>query len=109
MCIGMPMTVVSVDGLTALCEGALGPAHIDLALVGPVAAGQAVLVHVGTAVRLLEPDEARAIADAIEAVARAQRGEPFEHLLADLIDKEPELPAHLRVGRHAPQAEGKTP
>lgn len=96
------MIVVSVDGGSALCRGlggdhAVGPCHIDLALIGDIAPGQAILAHVGTAVRVLEMTEAQAIADAIEAVALASRGEPFDHLLADLIGREPELPPHLRA------------
>jgi hydrogenase expression/formation protein HypC len=44
----------------------------------------------------LDALEARQIADALLAVTAAASGQPFEHLLADLIEREPELPAHLR-------------
>jgi hydrogenase expression/formation protein HypC len=96
MCIGAPLEVIEVDGLVALCRGAAGMEHIDLALIGPVHPGGHVLSHLGVAVRWLDAEEARAIADAVQAVTLATAGEPFEHLLADLIDRTPQLPAHLR-------------
>ena len=55
---GVPMRVVVVDdarGL-ALCETADGGAResVEIALVAPVAAGDALLVHAGTALTKLE-------------------------------------------------------
>jgi hydrogenase maturation factor len=56
---GDPMTVVRVDaerGL-ALCSGEDGArASVEIALVEPVAVGQRVLVHAGTAIARLAPD-----------------------------------------------------
>ena len=95
MCVGTPVQLIAVDGLTATGSGAHGIVPIVLALVGPQALGAHVLSHLGTAIRVLEPQEAQAIADAMEAVLCATRGDPFEHLLADLIDRPPSLPPHL--------------
>ena len=64
----------------------------------PPAVGDWLLVHVDVAVKALEAAEAGAIADALAAVTAAAAGEPFEHLLGDLADREPELPPHLRNG-----------
>jgi hydrogenase expression/formation protein HypC len=97
MCIGAPVEVIGVDGLMALCQGSAGLEHIDLALVGPVEAGAHLLTHIGVAIRIIDAAEARAIADALEAVTRAAAGDPFEHLLADLIERTPQLPAHLQA------------
>lgn len=72
--------------------------RINMLLLGDVAPGSFVLVHAGHAVRTLDADEARQISDALRAVHSAASGAPFEHLLADLIDRQPELPAHLRAG-----------
>jgi hydrogenase expression/formation protein HypC len=96
MCIGAPVEVIRVEGLMALCRGASGLEHIDLALVGPVADGEHLLTHLGVAIRIIDAEEARAIANALTAVTRAAAGEPFEHLLADLIERTPQLPAHLQ-------------
>jgi hydrogenase maturation factor len=49
---GLPMTVVAVDDrrVLALCEGADGArASVEIALVEPVATGDRLLVHAGTA------------------------------------------------------------
>jgi hydrogenase maturation factor len=54
---GVPMTVVLVDDARALalCEDEAGQrASVEVALVGPVAAGDALLVHAGTALTRLE-------------------------------------------------------
>jgi hydrogenase maturation factor len=60
---GVAMRVVAVDearGL-ALCAGPGGERQsVEIALVGPVAAGDALLVHAGTALAALDPAEVRA-------------------------------------------------
>jgi hydrogenase expression/formation protein HypC len=60
--------------------------------------GAQVLVHIDSAVRVLDAAEAGQIDDALDGVAAALAGQSFEHLFADLIDREPELPAFLRPG-----------
>jgi hydrogenase expression/formation protein HypC len=96
MCVGIPMTVLSGDEHTALCERRGEVRRVSLMLVGAVPAGTQVLVHIDAAVRVLEAGEARQIDDALDGVAAAMDGRPFEHLFADLIDREPELPDFLR-------------
>ena len=52
---GVPMTVVAVDvqrGL-ALCAGESGRSSVETALVEPVAVGDQLLVHAGTAIAAL--------------------------------------------------------
>lgn len=100
MCVGLPMTVISSDGLTALCERRAERRRVSTALIGEVAVGDQLLVFIDNAVRRLDPDEARRIDDALDGLAAAMEGRPFEHLFADLIDREPELPAHLRAVKH---------
>jgi hydrogenase expression/formation protein HypC len=99
------MRVVACEGLTAMAEpisaapgaDAVPLERIDLALLGPLEPGVCVLTHLGVGVQRLEADEARAIADALMAVRMAERGLPFEHLIADLIEREPQLPPHLQA------------
>lgn len=96
MCVGFPMTVVEGDAFEALCERR-GERHaVSMALVGAQPAGTQVLVHVGTAVRVLNPLEAAQIDDALDAVEKALAGENVDHLFADLVDREPQLPEFLR-------------
>jgi len=101
MCLGIPLQVQSVPSWgIALC-GAAGddgrPVETSL-LEQPPQPGDWLLVHVNVAIRALDTGEAGQISDALLAVTRAAAGESFEHLLADLIDREPQLPAHLRQG-----------
>ena len=108
MCIGTPLQVQSVPSWgVALCK----PANADEVsqrvetslLEHPPRPDDWVLVHANIAIRALEAGEARQIGDALLAVTRAAAGEPFEYLLADLIDREPQLPEHLRPGAQAMQ------
>lgn len=96
MCFGVPMQVQAVDGLNARCVAGDRIEDVSLALVGDVPLGSYVLVYLGSAARKLDPIEAAQITDAIHAIDAASKGQAFEHLLQDLIDREPELPAHLQ-------------
>jgi len=58
---GDPMTVLRVDGDRglALCSGAGGQrATVEIALVAPVAPGDTLLVHAGTAIASLDREPA---------------------------------------------------
>lgn len=96
MCLGFPMTILSGDDAQALCVRKGETQSVSMLLVGAQAPGTRVLVHLGTAMRVLEPEEAQVIDDALDGLAAASRGESFEHYFADLIDREPELPEFLR-------------
>jgi len=56
---GVPMTVVRLDEQRslALCEGEDGSMSVETALVAPVALGDRLLVHAGTAIASLSSDE----------------------------------------------------
>lgn len=101
MCVGIPLRVESLgqDGL-ANCVDANDMHYalpVQTALLDRLPEpGDWVLTHIDTAIRPIEADEARLIADALNAVDLAARGEAFEHLLGDLLDREPQLPPHLR-------------
>lgn len=99
MCVGIPMQVISTDGAQALCRAADGDHNIDTILVGAVEAGAWVMVFLGAAREVISEEAARKSADALRALEMVMRGEGgFEHLFADLIDREPELPEFLRDG-----------
>ena len=96
MCIGIPMQIRSQDGLTALCEGRGEERRVSLLLTGEQPVGTWVMVHVDTAIRTLDPAEVPLLNDALDALDAVNRGDPFEHLFADLIGREPQLPDHLK-------------
>ncbi len=102
MCLGIPLQVrtVPVPG-TALCTARGQPdalRQVNTALLDDtLQPGDWLLAHVDIAIRALEPEEAQLIDDALAAVTAAADGQPFEHLIADLVDREPQLPEHLRT------------
>ncbi|MDR3514655.1 MAG: HypC/HybG/HupF family hydrogenase formation chaperone [Azospirillaceae bacterium] len=102
MCLGIPMRIRTGDAVSAEAEGRGDTRRISMMLVGAQPPGSWVLVHIDTAMRTLDPDEASLINRALDGLAASLRGEPFEHLFADLIDREPELPEHLRPTPESP-------
>ncbi len=98
MCVGIPMQVIEAGDTQALCRSRDREAWIDLSLVGPVPTGSWLMTFLGAARAVISEEEARQSADALEALEKVMRGEGgFEHLFADLIDREPQLPDHLRA------------
>jgi len=97
MCLGLPMTIVETDGMSALCEFHGERRRISVLLLSNPPVGAKVLVFVDTAVRLLDDEEARLIADAIDGLSAALKGEDCDRFFADLINREPQLPEHLRI------------
>jgi hydrogenase expression/formation protein HypC len=90
------MTIVARDGATAVCERRGEQRRVSVLLLDDPPVGTPVLVFIDTAVRVLDPEEARRIDDALEGLAAALNGDDFEHLFADLVNREPELPEFLR-------------
>jgi len=97
MCLGIPMQVVEPGEGRALCRARGGDQVIDMSLVGEIPEGAWIMAFLGAAREVISEETARRSADAIEALEMAMRGESgFDHLFADLIDREPELPEFLR-------------
>ncbi len=96
MCIGIPMRIVEADEMSALCERGEERRRVSLLLLGPQPVGAFVLVHIDTAVRVLDEEEAGLIEQALQGLAAALRGENIDRHFADLIGREPQLPEHLR-------------
>jgi hydrogenase expression/formation protein HypC len=97
MCLGIPMTVTESGDFSALCTRGDETRRVSMMLVGFQPTGTRVLVHIDTAVRVLDAEEADQIDRALQGLAAAMNGQAFDHLFQDLIDREPELPAHLRA------------
>ena len=98
MCIGMPMRVVYCESHTAICEQGGKRETVDISLVGPQPTGAWLLVFLGAAREVMDPATARQTLDALQALQQVMHGsEQIDHLFADLIDREPPLPDHLRA------------
>ncbi|MBB4314437.1 hydrogenase expression/formation protein HypC [Roseospira marina] len=90
------MRVVEIHGSVASCSSREGRRAVSLALIDPPPLGSWVLVHRDTAHMTLTADEARLIDLALDGVEAARRGGSVDPLFADLVEREPTLPPHLR-------------
>ncbi len=98
MCIGIPMQVLESRGESALCAYRGQTTLIDMMLVGEQEPGTWLLVFLNTAREVLSAERAGQIGDALEAMRLAMQGHTnFDHLFADLVDREPEVPEFLRT------------
>jgi hydrogenase expression/formation protein HypC len=99
MCIGTPLQVVELDGSFAWCEADDKRERLDMMLVGDQPVGTWVLGFHGTARQVLSDQEASQAPAGRQALASVlSGGASVDRFFADLIDREPELPAHLRKG-----------
>lgn len=100
MCIGIPMQIVEPGADVALCEGRGSRARINCLLIGAQRRGTWVLAFQGAALRVLSAEEAAQTNAALDALAAVLAGESDTAAhFADLVDREPQLPAHLRGSR----------
>jgi hydrogenase expression/formation protein HypC len=97
MCIGVPLQVVETQGLMAWCEADGHRERLDMMLVGEQPVGTWVLGFLGTARQVLGDEEAAQARAARQALAAVLRGDTaVDTYFVDLVDRRPELPAHLR-------------
>ena len=97
MCIGLPLRVVESHGTFAWCEADGQREQLDMMLVGEQPVGTWVLGFLGTARQVLGDEEAAQARAARQALAAVLRGDgTVDAFFADLVDRVPELPAHLR-------------
>jgi len=104
MCVGLPMQILSVEGIAAEATGDEGQRLIDLSLTGPLAPGTWVLTHLGCAREVISAQEAQIINDALRGLRAVMDGGDPGSAFADLDARTPQLPPHLQ----AAQAAGKT-
>jgi hydrogenase expression/formation protein HypC len=99
MCIGVPMQVVESGAHHAWCLGPDGLVSIELALVGAQPPGTWLLTFMGAAREVLDPVAAANITAALDGLAAALAGDTarIDRAFADLVDRTPQLPEHLRA------------
>ncbi|MBS0371128.1 MAG: HypC/HybG/HupF family hydrogenase formation chaperone [Proteobacteria bacterium] len=98
MCLGVPYRVIESAGWMARCDGPGGEQQIDLSLVGEQPPGTWLLTFLGAAREVIDADRAAAINNALAALDAAMAGDHarIDALFADLVDREPSLPDHLK-------------
>jgi len=100
MCIGEVLRVVSDDGHFAWCEADGMRERLDMMLIGSQPAGTWVLAFHGAARQVLDESEAAGMRAARQALAAILSGDAgIDAYFADLVDREPPLPAHLQGDR----------
>ena len=102
MCIGTPLRVIDDAGGDApfawCADDDTRRERIDMVLVGPQPVGTWVLAFHGAAREVLSDGDAARMRAARAALAAALDGErDLDIYFADLVAREPELPAHLRA------------
>jgi hydrogenase expression/formation protein HypC len=98
MCIGIPMQVVSCETGFALCEGMGEQRRVNTLLVGEQPPGTWLMVFLDSAREVLSETDAQQITAALQALDLAMRGDTsIDHLFADLVDREPQLPDFLQA------------
>lgn len=96
MCIGIPMEVLACEGSFAWCQSGAQRERLDMMLIGDQTPGTWVLAFLGVARYVLTEQEATRSIAARRALAAALNGHSqIDEFFADLVGREPELPAHL--------------
>lgn len=101
MCVGIPLQILSCDGLQAVASDGTRTETLDLALVGPQDPGAWVLSFLGAAREVITADEARLISQALKGLERVMSGHDLGDAFADLDARSPELPPHLAAAQAA--------
>jgi hydrogenase expression/formation protein HypC len=101
MCVGVPMQILSVDGIAAMARDGVEEVMIDLSLTGAVEPGQWVLTFLGAAREVISADEAAKISDALDGLRSLMQGGDLGDAFADLEARSPQLPPHLQAAMTA--------
>ena len=96
MRVGIPMQVLSVDGIAARATDGREETLIDLSLTGPVPVGGWVLTFLGAAREVVSAEEAAQISSALDGLRSLMQGGGLGDAFADLEADGPRLPPHLQ-------------
>ena len=74
MCLGVPMQILAIDGFMAICHAKGVEREVSLVLLHgqAVAPGDFVMVHVGYAIQLMEPQAARSTWELLDAMLASE-------------------------------------
>ncbi|PYF10671.1 hydrogenase expression/formation protein HypC [Rhodobacter viridis] len=104
MCVGIPVQLLSVDGIRGDVIEDGRPAIVDLSLTPEARPGDWVLAFLGAAREVLTPDAAAQISSALNGLRSLMAGGDLGDAFADLEARSPQLPPHLQAALDA----GKT-
>lgn len=106
MCVGVPMRLLTIDGIVgeAICDE--GQGLVDLSLIPDARVGDWVLTHLGTAREILDEQQAEQIKAALRGLSSLMVGGDLGDAFADLETRPPSLPPHLQAALSAGKATG---
>ncbi|MDZ4137170.1 MAG: HypC/HybG/HupF family hydrogenase formation chaperone [Paracoccaceae bacterium] len=106
MCMGVPVRLISVDGIAGMAEGPQGIDLIDLSLCPEAVAGDWLLNFLGAARGVITADEAEKITAALQGLRDLMDGGDLGAAFADLDGRTPSLPPHLQAALDAGRSHG---
>ncbi len=106
MCVGVPMQILSVDGIAARATDGRTEELIDLSLTGPVPVGAWVMTFLGAAREEITEAEAQNITKALDGLRALMQGDELGDAFADLEARGPQLPPHLAAAAAAGRSTG---
>ena len=101
MCVGIPMQILSVDGIAARATDGRREELIDLSLTGPLAPGAWVLTFLGAAREEIAAGDAELIRAALDGLEAVMAGQGPGAAFADIEATGPQLPPHLAAAHAA--------
>lgn len=106
MCLGVPMRLISRDGIAGLARDGETTVLVDLSLTPDAVAGDWVLIFLGAAREVMAEAEAMANRRALDGLRSLMAGGGLGDAFADLDDRTPTLPPHLQAALDAGLAKG---
>jgi len=74
MCIGVPVQIVEMQDLMAVCKGRNGEEVVNMMLIGPQPEGTWILNFLGSGREVLSADEAEKINSALDGLTEIMNG-----------------------------------
>lgn len=106
MCLGVPMQLVSVDGIAGMARDGASVELVDLSLTPDARPGDWVLIFLGAAREVMDEAEAMATRRALDGLRSLMSGGGLGDAFADLDNRTPTLPPHLQAALDAGLAKG---
>lgn len=101
MCVGIPMKILSIDGIAGHVTNGKHHELIDLSLTPDARVGDWILTFLGAARDIIAEDEADKITAALVGLQSLMQGGDLGAAFADLEESGPCLPAHLQAALDA--------
>ena len=106
MCVGIPMQLLSIDGIAGRALEGGQECLLDLSLLPHAKPGDWVLGFLGTAREILTEAEAQLFRKALDGLSAIMAGGEPGDAFADLDARTPQLPPHLQAALDAGLATG---